>query len=100
MRIRPTYFAAHIAASVAAAAAFVAFGAQAQSLPSYQRPADDSTFSVFVYDRLGATPSLQPKQTAAAPGVAQKKAEAVRERKEATPRPQATAPAAAPTAVR
>ena len=60
MRIRPT--------ALAIAIALVALGAQAQTAPQPARPAQEGPFSVFVYEKLGATPSLQrPRWTRAAP---------------------------------
>ncbi len=60
MRIRPTVLALGIA--------LVTLGAQAQTAPQPARPAQEGPFSVFVYEKLGATPSLQrPRWTRAAP---------------------------------
>ncbi len=51
MRVRPTVLALGIA--------FAALSAQAQTAPQPAHPAQEGPFSVFVYERLGATPALQ-----------------------------------------
>lgn len=59
MRIRLTILALGIALAT--------LSAQAQTAPQPARPAQEGPFSVFVYERLGATPSLQrPHWTRAA----------------------------------
>ncbi len=56
MRIRPNL--------IAAAIALFAVGAQAQALPTPARPATEPAASVFVYERLGATPSIDVQRLA------------------------------------
>jgi len=51
MRFRPTFLALGLAS--------LALSAQAQTPPKYERPANDNSFSVFVYEQLGATPSVR-----------------------------------------
>ena len=68
MRIRPTWLALGFA--------FVALSAQAQTASRPARPADADAFSVFVYDRISATPSLRWPLAARAGGAAQPRAAA------------------------
>lgn len=51
MRLSPTFLAVGVT--------FLALGAQAQTAAKIEHPSNENTFSVFVYDRLGATPSLR-----------------------------------------
>lgn len=89
MRIRPIL--------IGAGLAILSLSAQAHGLPGYQRPASDTTFSVLVYDRIGATPSIDLKrivrvrQTGSAPKT---QAEATREPALVAPTAQPRAPVA------
>jgi len=56
MRVRPVYLVISLS--------LVALSAPSQALPRYERPAQDNTFSIFVYDRLGATPTIRTPRAA------------------------------------
>lgn len=66
MRIRPTTLAIGIA--------LAALSAQAQTSQPPARPAQEGPASVFVYEKLGATPSLQRPQALPAIRTAQPRA--------------------------
>jgi hypothetical protein len=68
MRLSPTFLAIGVT--------LLALGAQAQTPAKIEHPSNENAFSVFVYDRLGATPSLRMAPREAKPAQARVKADA------------------------